>query len=225
MAQCNHTARTTGQRCRREAEPGKLVCVLHRNRTPAGINSPHYRGKGRSKYMPPEMTARYKEALADEQRLFDITEDMGLIETRLRELLGRVTTGESKRAWDDLGAANKALKDAMRKRDDGEIQVALNALGDLIEQGQADYAAWAELHDILKTRSRLIIQDHKMRLEEKRLLPIEQVVLLMQAVLTLVKDNVKDPEALENIRRGYISLANIPDRNLLTTTARVVGES
>lgn len=175
--------------------------------------------------MPPEMSARYRAALADEDRLLNVTEDLALLEARLLELLARVDTGESKSAWQKLADANKELRRAMVRNNDEEITYALRVLSGLIDEGQGDYAAWSEIHDIVKSRSRLAVQERKTRIEERRIITLEEAMLAMQALMTAVRENVKDQEAIAAIRREFIRITNTPDRNLLTTTARVVGES
>jgi hypothetical protein len=223
--QCNETSTTTGKQCQRDAEPGKLICVIHRKRKDGSFTPSNTRARGREKEMRDEMRARYFDVLADPEHLFDLNIDIALLETRLRELISRVHTHESERAWKKLADQNDALRVAWRKHDDEEIMLAMRTLSDLIEEGQSDYAAWGEIHEILKTRTRITTQERKIRLEEKRLLPAEQVDLLLKAILNLVRENVEDSKALANIHRGYLALTGAPERPFITTTARIVGQS
>ena len=80
----------TSRACRnRVAKAGDACKRKHGGATPAGIESPHYQGKGYSKHMAAELVDAYNEAI-DNPGLLSLREDMALDYMRVQALVGKI---------------------------------------------------------------------------------------------------------------------------------------
>lgn len=83
---CTARSKRTGARCRKHAAPGRDVCSMHGGKTPRGIHSPHWRGRGYSKDLPTRLADRFRLALQDPQ-LLELSSEIALLDARVGELL------------------------------------------------------------------------------------------------------------------------------------------
>jgi hypothetical protein len=222
---CNATAKRTGKQCGAQAIRGREKCRVHGGTTPRGLFSPHTKTGMRSKALPERMTERYQAALKDEQRLFNLLDGAALMEARINDLLTRVDTGESGVLWAKVEKAWQIYKSSVTKGDPGEIAVARTIMDHLIEDGRTDFAAWAEIMNLIKEQAKIATMERKSRIEEKRIITIEEAMTAQLALIESVKANVTDPKALEAIQRDFLRITNQPDRQPIDGLARVVGSS
>lgn len=105
MPQCKAKSKQSGERCKRHAAKGRLVCRMHGGATPRGMDSPHYKHgmKTRDRYMSKELALRYNAAATD-PNLMSLEMNVALIETRMREILPSVgVAGKSDRSkWNEI---------------------------------------------------------------------------------------------------------------------------
>src|SRR3972149_6206199 len=79
-------------------------CHIHGGKSPSGVASPHFKTGRYSKDMPLHLAARYQQAVHDPQ-LLSLRDDVAVCESRISELLQRVSTGDERTRWDALRAA------------------------------------------------------------------------------------------------------------------------
>ena len=140
------------------------------------------------------MLAGYNEALNDPE-LLSTRHEIALMEQRYLDLLKRVDGGESGKMWASVAEKWDAFLHCatMASNTGGAEQVKWLArqnivgreLGELINGGVADYAAWHEVGKVLDILRRL------KETERKRLVEAQQLVQTDQ-VLALLARNVKD---------------------------------
>jgi hypothetical protein len=131
-------------------------------------------------------------------------DEIALLDTRLGELLGRLDTTETSAAW---VRANAAYRD-MRGASSAERVRAEVALGDLLEQGLADTAAWAEMASLMEQRRKCSETEQKRMAQLEQFVTVKQANVLMGALLQLVTDNVPDVDARRRIATGLYRLAD-----------------
>jgi hypothetical protein len=67
-------------------------CKNHGGKSPAGIASPSFKQGKYSQVLPRRMREAYERAAAD-PNLLTLTHELGVVEARILDLLGRVNTG------------------------------------------------------------------------------------------------------------------------------------
>lgn len=164
-------------------------------------------GGRHSKYLPKRLAERYLEAQQDTE-LLSISAEVAVIDTRLGELFGRLDTTETSAAW---VLANK-LFHKMRADDPKERLAAEAELGDVLEQGLADVAAWSEIGSLIEQRRRCAETESKRLALREQFVTAKEALVLMAAIIRLVTDNVSDLDARRRISAGLIQLAGPADR-------------
>jgi hypothetical protein len=119
MAQCTAKAKSTGERCRRPAVPGRNVCRYHGGATPRGIASPNFKHGKYSKDLPKGLIARYEQAAQDPE-LLALRDEIALLDARMVELMHKLGGGEAdQEVWKEIYAAleqRRRLVESERRR-------------------------------------------------------------------------------------------------------------
>jgi hypothetical protein len=155
MNQCTAKSKQSGVRCRKPPTPGHGVCHMHGSKTPRGFGLPQTKTGKYSKVLPLRLSARYNEALTN-QDLLSLREDIAVTEARLTDLLSRVDSGESGQTWEALQRAADAFELALQAGDTLVIERCWATMQELVRKGSADYAARAEVYKVWETRCKLI---------------------------------------------------------------------
>jgi hypothetical protein len=194
--QCVATSRRTGERCRAMAITGRDYCRVHGGKVPAGIASPSFKTGRYSKHLPARLVASYEATLNDPDRLA-LDDGLALLDARLEELLGRLTTGESPGRWAALGRAWDAFEAARDDGDDAAADRALAEVGRLIASAdaRADEATWAAVERVLLERRKLVDTERRRLLDGHDVLTAQQAMALIGAVQAAVVRHVPDPAA------------------------------
>jgi len=198
MDRCKATSKRTGEQCKNGAVRGFSVCRFHgagSKDKPGGRPIKHGRY---SKFLPERLGPKYAEALADPQ-LLELRDEVGLIGTRIGELVERIDSGESAQRWKALQAAYTDLQDATRSGDKPAFVVAMASLGHAIEAGGQDYQTWREIVGLAEARRKLAESERKRQVEMQQMISSERAMILLAAITDVVRRNVSDPSTLAAI--------------------------
>ena len=198
MSQCKAKSKRTGQRCGAKAVTGRDVCYHHGGKTPRGIASPQTTHGRYSKHLPTRLAALYQEAQNDDE-LLNLRDDIALVETRLKELVGRVEAGDAGTAWQGVQNSYRALRVGMQRKDTVMIQQSLTDLDGFIEKGMAERGLWQEITGLLDQRRRLTESERKRLIEAQQTITAERAMLLVGAIVGIIKANVTDRATLAKI--------------------------
>jgi hypothetical protein len=193
---CNAKTRAGGA-CRRAPMPNGR-CLMHGGKSPGGVASPAFRTGRHSKYLPARLLERYQEAL-DDGVLLELRAEIGLLDTRLAELLEWVDTGESGGAW---LAAKRALSAYFKAQRDQNPAAATEALGTLracIEVGLQDCAAWGEIRELVAERRKTVESERKRLIEAQQMLSTQEAMSLLAVVADTIRRHVSDAGTLRAI--------------------------
>ena len=168
----------------------------HRGKAPRGLANPHTTHGRYSKDLPTRLAARYQEARAD-AALLELRDEVGLIDARLSDVLGRVDTGESGRLWRQLRTAWAQLEEC--RSDPAAFAAALNTVADLIKAGDADWATWQDVRKLIQERKALVESERKRLVEMQQVITAEQAMLLVGALSAAVKRHISDHDTLAAI--------------------------
>lgn len=173
-------------------------CRMHSGGALAGMASPTFKTGRYSKLLPERMLARYEEA-KDDPELLELRNEIGVLDARLADVLKRVDTGESGRLWARLRETYEALREAQATGDADKARDHARRLGQLIESGSSDWAAWAEVRSLIDQRRRTVESERKRLVEMQQMITQERAMVLMTAVVDVIRRNVSDRGALAAI--------------------------
>lgn len=191
---CNAKSKRTGEECKRPAINGTGKCYHHGGKSLAGIASGTYKTGAYSKHLPTRLAATYAETLAD-QKLWELGEKAALVNTRIVELLSKLDTGETGATWKALREAYNAMRDAMTAGDSAKMMSMVFVIGNLIEAGNRDYLAWAEITNQIETYRKLSETERRHMLQAEQILTVQDAMLMIGAIMAGVKEHVTDRNA------------------------------
>lgn len=169
----------------------------------AGPAHPAYKHGRYSKYLPETLLPDFVAARKDKELLV-LIDEIGLVDTRLSDLVRRLDKKESGALWKMLGNAWKAYKGA---RNDDDAAHWLAEVGRLIQQGVGDWAIWNDILGTIDQRRKLVESERKRMVELQQIITADQAVTLISTLVDSVRRNVKDPVALSNISRDIAAIA------------------
>src|SRR5690606_21539012 len=112
--QCKATSKQSGQRCKRNAAPGRSVCAMHGGKSPRGMESPNFKTGRYSKDAPSRLNARYVAGLEDPE-LCSLRDEIAMLDARTSELFKLVSISGAYQAIED-GRTEFAKIDALAVR-------------------------------------------------------------------------------------------------------------
>jgi hypothetical protein len=174
---------------------GRTRCRMHGGKTPAGAALPQFKTGKHSKYLPDRLAARYQDAL-DDGELLALRGDIALADARVFDLLERVDAGEPGALWQQVQRAFQTMQDA---EDPSDRATAEATLGQLIEQGVGDFAAWADIARWVEQGRRLRETERKRLEAMQQTLTVEQAVALAAALAGIVQREVEDEATRDRI--------------------------
>lgn len=180
-------------------------CRMHGGRTPVGAALPQFKDGRHSRYMPQRLLARYQEALTDSD-LLAMHAEIGLLDARLADLLRRVDTGEAGVLWRRLAEGWVEYLRARKYGSPDELLAAEAEMSAVIELGESDALAWAEVRQVVQERRKLVESERKRLVEAQQVIPVEQALSVIAAVGESVRRHVKDPEALRLVNADIARL-------------------
>lgn len=201
-------------------------CRLHGGATPVAFGLPQTVTGRHSKYLPTRLLGRYQEAVSDPE-LLALRDDIGLLDTRIGQVVGALETGESRETWVALMEAASTLEDQWQKLlDDGEppeeMERTVESIGRLVRSGLSEGYVWSEIRGLLKERSALVASERSRLVELQQYVTSERALLFVHAVMASVKQHVSDRAALAAISADLARLSDVPDGGQSAVPAGVV---
>jgi hypothetical protein len=159
--------------------------------------------------MPQGLGRRFSAAMSDPE-LLRLEKDVGLIEARLLELIERVDKSGAGQLWANVQKAFAEFQEALRGGDKVAVSVTLNELGDRIKRGAADWQTWGEIMQVIEQRRRLIDSIRKHEVQSAEIVTLTEAQVLFSGMAHLVREHVKDKQALRAIAEGFAKLTQGP---------------
>jgi len=198
-----------GGTCRALAMRGSARCMKHGGKSPKGFASATFKHGLRSKYMPQGLGRRFSAAMSDPE-LLRLEKDVGLVEARLLELIERVDKSGAAQLWANVQGAFAVFQEALHGGDKATVSVALNELGDRINRGAADWQTWGEIMQVIEQRRKLIDSIRKHEVQSAEIVTLTEAQVLFSGMAHLVREHVKDKQALRAIAEGFAKLTQGP---------------
>jgi hypothetical protein len=196
---CNAHRSGDKKPCGKYAVKGREKCERHGGATPQGIASPHFKHGRFSRHLPTRIMADYHEYLIDPQRL-ELDDELSLVRARAVDLVKRVDTGESSHLWREL---QRTFGDLTQAKNGEEQLAVITALGQLIQRGASDYAAWEDVGRQVDRTQRLVESQRKRTMELQHSIPMDQLNFIMTTLLAAIVKYVIDRETRANIQAEF----------------------
>jgi len=206
--QCGAKCKATGEQCRRSAVSGRRVCQVHGGATPTGYGLPQTRHGRYSRDLPTRLAGRYREALTDPE-LISVREEIALVDARTADLLGRVDTREAGFYWSMIAKAVRDFQNAKGQMFEQVKQAeAFARIEACTSEGTADYAAWAEVLELVERRRKLAETETKRLAAMGQQITAERAMLLLAAVVDVIRRHVTERDTMAAISREIGQLVN-----------------
>lgn len=172
---------------------------MHGGKALVGTAVKHLFKDGRySRYLPARLQQTYDKAVED-PNLLSLRHDIGLVDSRLVDLLSRVDTGESGQLWRNLKAAHEEFRVATGAQDVSRMHQTLAKVEALLDSGVQDHLAWGEVAKLLDQRRMLVESEQKRMQSLHQMLTAEEALLMAKQFIDIMTRHVTDKKALSAI--------------------------
>jgi len=182
-------------------------CHLHGGKSLKGPASATYQGKGFSKYFPSKKLGEIFARSFEDPELTRLRKDLAIVETRLVELIQSLNSEQSGILWKQIRKQHREL--TRSKPNSAKAAKLHNEIGDLIQRGSSDHFIWQEIGQQIDLRRRLLDSEIKRGLAAHQVMTAEEVKMLIDAVATLIREHVKDRQALQKISDGLVGFIEV----------------
>lgn len=219
---CTATNKRTGQRCNNWAVTGSKVCRMHGGKSLVGPVAPTFTHGRYSKYIPHNLMATYEEGVSDADFLA-LRDEIGLVDSRIKQLLQELPKGETGGTWDELQDTWKSFINAVRNGNTELQNGLLPRINTLVTRGAADSQRWDQIFDLLERRRKLAETEHKRLVTNNQYVQVSTVMAMMAAMIQGLKDVVeRHVEDKDKARRIYVDASSVYRSYLGAGTADTV---
>lgn len=181
--QCTAKSKRSGKRCRMWAIKGSSRCRMHYGKLRKGFSSPLAKSGKYSKYiLGAEFRERYEEAISSDT-LISMMDEIGIIDARTSEIIGKLGTGETSELWDKLYKTWVNFMMAVRLGDSETQNNLLGTLNNLITSGHNTSNQWEELFRVVERRRKIVETENKRMATNRDMIPVQQVVFMLNLVI------------------------------------------
>lgn len=213
MARCKAKAKTTGERCKKDAVPGYKVCHIHGGKSPRGLASATFKHGRYSRDLPEQLRAKYDQIETDAQ-LLDLHQDIRLVDAIIRTNLETLDTGENAAAWSQMRGLLGELQVAHKKDDAPAFASCMILMHNLVDRRLNHFLAQEEIIKQVDARRKLVSEENRKQLAGERAVSVQELMTFMAAVMRVISDVVTDKSQRIKINRGIDELFNQPPKRL-----------
>lgn len=231
--QCTAMSKRSRVRCKGTAmaDSPSQKCRMHSGKGSIGVANPMFKSGRYSKYLPSELDTIYREALANPE-LIEMGDHIALLESRMQQLLAGTAEGNPQPKWSQIRDLFAELSTALLSGDAEKVNPALEQMQGLVDAGMKWDTTWNQIGDLMEQLRKLTDTEVKRKKELNQMIPVERVVIMMAAVATAVKRNVKDPDQVAAVYReldmlhssdrvpGNLGMVRVPPTDLRTPHQR-----
>jgi hypothetical protein len=193
--------------CTRAAAGPSGRCHWHGGKTPYGPACPNWKHGDRSKYMPRDLAKRYEAARKDPE-LLSIASDVALLETRMRQRLEALQTGQTATLWAELQECLISAIDAFRVGQTGPLGEQLGRMAEIVRTVRGEEQTWQELRELAEERSRIAVREWKRIETVGAILTAQDALILIRAVIDSVRRHCTDTKQQAAIGLDLINMVH-----------------
>lgn len=177
-------------------------CVFHGGKSPRGIDHPHFVHGRYSKYLPRNLLTKYIEAQEDDD-LYSLRPEISLLDARIASLVEQLTMGDGSKFIEDIEKLLMTLQGFIlvdeEDRTEEDLKVISDKLTGVLSEAKNERRRWQEIYDVIDNRRKLVESDRKRELEAQKYITEKQAQLMMQVIISVIRNNVDDPNILRRI--------------------------
>lgn len=210
MPQCAGKSRRSGEQCRQQTEPDRKYCRFHGGRAPRGIDHHATQKRIYDELAPSRMQGDLLR-IATAPDLLALVDELVLLRARAADILKRVDSGESGKAWRDL----QSLVDKFEGEEHGSPEQwrVWRRIRAVVSEGNQDWATWGELQGVIRDVTKLAESQRRYRLEQQHMLSTDAAYAMMTNLVEVVLREVPDERVHQRIADEFARLAgraNLP---------------
>lgn len=203
------TALGTGQRCRMHGGASE----------PAGPANSNWR-HGRASKVRDVLPARFRESFqanVQDPELLSLRPEIAVVDERFYELLKKLDTGESARAWGQVAdAAALALGELAEKDGDMDLVVRyVKQIQKLVSAGVRYGSIWTEIQAVAKSTKDLRDTESRRLKDEGAMMAAQDVLGLVHLMMDIIFKHVTDAMVLQNLLEEVKKTGVLPDMKAL----------
>jgi len=198
---CNNQ-RPDGTFCMRRPIKGRDRCQKHGGKAKRGPEHHAWKGGTSKSYLArhiPHRLAERFEAALDDPDLLSLRSNLALSATRLGELLEKLPTRESAKAWEEMRGCLVGLRTAIA---DGETKEALSItknMTNLMSMALAERALWEEILETQEHHRRLADTERKREDHLQAHVTAAQFSMFLAYFYRVIMEVVSDPAEQQRI--------------------------
>lgn len=148
--------------------------------------------------IPNNVQDTFAMALADPDRLSQNAE-LALVTARIDDLLLALDSNNSIKDLTALVNANSQMKKAWAMGDTVRLQEAMYDVDQIIEGIEKDDSSWKEVIRLIEVRRKLVDNERKYMVQLGQLVPLQDVIHIMQEIANVIVRYVTDDDAKRQI--------------------------
>lgn len=204
---------------------GRSVCYHHGGKSLVGTASPQFKTGRYSTLLPEHLQLRYQQAL-DDKDLLVLRDEIGLVDTRLGDLVKTLNQEDNAARWDEVRSAftaytnakDKAEAKAEAKEDDEDAlamaEHALTKLRSAIYAGRDDSRVWEDITDKVHDRRKLVESERDRLVKLRQMITAEQANVLMRQIADSIRRHVTDRDTVQAISADLLRLLSTEPRGV-----------
>lgn len=195
-----------GEPCQQFALHGHDRCKNHigggkRNR---GENGPAY-VHGKKSALLPKRFLELADRAANDPDLMSLHDEVAILDIRIAQLARNVDEGPTNRYWLELRRLRQQYATAVTE---DEQQSALVKMLAMIDAGASEADRWEEMSAMISHKAAAIKSEAQRLKTLDGFMPIDQVVLLIRAMVFDITDVIDDPDKLATLKTRFASILN-----------------
>lgn len=179
--------------CQFSAHPGYEYCKHHANLNVKRGKKPITLFEEVSRYrkhLPKDFLVRFIRASKNSVKRLELNEEIDLLTARLTQILERLDTKQSAKAWAKVQDAYDILVTSIRTQDAGGFRTAVTILNQALSS--SDYLVWHDILNLIQHRKSLVESERRRYVEQSEIVTITELMALVaeiqSSILSLVKD-------------------------------------
>jgi hypothetical protein len=182
-------------------------CRRHGGKSLKRVASPTFKTGKYSKDLIANLQESYRQELID-PKLVELRDEIAVSRTYIREIM---RSGESGKRWSDIEGAFWELDGCVRAGDVPGIRVAMEKMFEIIRARRRDWAHRSEIMQRFEAVRRLVVSEHKHRIDNRMAISQEEMVATVAAYVNIVSRHV-NVEQLRAIDRDIGDLCRSVQR-------------
>lgn len=185
---------------------------------PPGPGHPAWK-HGRASAIAQRLPARFRESFqanVQDPDLLSLRPEIAVVDERFYELLQKLDTGESSRAWSQVAVEVEGLLDELKEKEpdmDGVV-AAVKRIRTLGQRASSYASAWAEIQSVAKTTKELRDTESRRLKDEGAMMAAQDVLGLVHLMMDIIFKHVTDAMVLQNLLDEVQKTGVLPDTKL-----------